>query len=140
MVDAGLVVVASAGNDNQDACQFFPRHPDMMKAGAMEIVGAVERRRSVSNFGPCVDAYAPGTALRGPSPASDTAVTDPRNGTSFASPHLAGIAARILDDQPTLTSAQVKAIVVSTATVGALDPASLPAGTANRLTYIDPDD
>lgn len=140
MVEAGLVIVASAGNDNQDACEFSPRHPDMLKAGAMEIVGTVERRRSVSNFGPCVVAYAPGAALRGPSPASDTAVTELRNGTSFASPHVAGIAARLLEADPTLSSAQVEAIVASTATVGALDPASLPAGTANRIAFIDPDD
>jgi subtilisin family serine protease len=140
MVDAGVVPVASSGNNNANACDFSPLHPDLLKVGGMELFGTGERRRGLSNHGPCVDVHAPGAALRGPSPASDTAVSELRNGTSYAAPHVSGIVARILETNPGLTAAQVKALVISTATTGQLDPASLPAGTANRVAFIDPDD
>jgi subtilisin family serine protease len=66
-------------------------------------------------------------------------VTGLRNGTSFASPHVAGIAARLLESNPGLSAAQVKAIVVGGATAGELDPGSLPSGTPNLIAYLDPD-
>lgn len=135
---AGIVPVGSAGNNRADTCDFSPLHPDMLKVGGSEITAAGDIRRSLSNHGPCVDLFAPGAALRGPSAASDTAISPLRNGTSYAAPHVAGIAARILESNPSLTPAQVKSLIVSQATVGEIDPSTLPAGSPNLLAYLDP--
>jgi subtilisin family serine protease len=139
LVGAGVAAVTSAGDNQRDACTFSPRHEDMLMAGTMELTETGERRRSIANDGPCVDLFAPGGALRGPSADGDTAVTELRNGSSYSSPHVAGIVARLLQGNPGLSPAQLKALVVSNATEGELDPDTLGReGTPNLISYIDP--
>lgn len=137
LINAGVPTVHSAGNNMRNACDFSPRHPDAVTVGGMELTVTGERKRGLSNGGPCVDLHAPGAALRGPAGTGDTAVSELRNGTSYAAPHVVGIIARHLQNNPGLTPQQAQALVVSQATAGQLDPATLD-GAPNLIAYIDP--
>eukprot|EP00057_Strongylocentrotus_purpuratus_P027060 XP_011681534.1 PREDICTED: cuticle-degrading serine protease [Strongylocentrotus purpuratus] len=92
-VDAGVVAAASAGNDNSDACLKSPaREPKAITTGATD---RDDKRASFSNFGSCVDIFAPGVAIVSSSTASDKAIAI-WSGTSMAAPHVAGAAAILL--------------------------------------------
>ncbi|XP_054754061.1 aqualysin-1-like [Lytechinus pictus] len=89
-VDAGIVAVAAAGNENADACLYSPaREPKAITVGATD---RADHRASFSNFGSCLDIYAPGVDIVSSSPASDSAIAI-WSGTSMATPHVAGAAA-----------------------------------------------
>lgn len=152
-VSKGLVVVVSAGNWNLDACTTTPA-----SASGAIAVGATtptDRRPDAtdwlyrngdankplgSNYGRCVSLFAPGhdvlsTYTNGLSGAATSATTAKDQGTSMASPHVAGAAALILAANPTFTPAQVKAALLANATSGKVS--NLPSGsnTPNLLLY-----
>ncbi|NNH75068.1 S8 family serine peptidase [Nocardia uniformis] len=85
---AGAFVAVSAGNKDANACQ----HPPANAAGAMTTAASTstDTRWSGSNWGGCVEIYAPGKDLYLPDHPSGYR---PGSGTSFASPHVAGVAA-----------------------------------------------
>ena len=94
---AGLVVVAAAGNSGADACQFSPA-----RAASALTIGATDQsdaRASYSNFGGCVDMYAPGSAITSAWISGSTSSRS-LSGTSMASPHVAGMVARLQQAQP----------------------------------------
>src|SRR5690606_5675094 len=89
---------------------------------------------SFSNFGTCVDIFAPGTSITSAWHTSNSA-TNTISGTSMASPHAAGAAALILAQNPSLTPAQVKSQMISNATTGVIsNPGS---GSPNRLLFVN---
>jgi serine protease len=113
LVDKKITVVVAAGNSNADACNFTPARV----AGAIT-VGATESndsRASYSNFGSCLDVFAPGSAISstwiGSSNAANTI-----SGTSMASPHVAGISARLLASNTGLSPNQVENLIKTQAT------------------------
>jgi len=113
LVNKKITVVVAAGNSNADACNFTPARV----AGAIT-VGATESndsRASYSNFGSCLDVFAPGSAISstwiGSSNAANTI-----SGTSMASPHVAGISARLLASNTGLSPNQVENLIKTQAT------------------------
>jgi subtilisin family serine protease len=108
-VNAGIVVVVAAGNSAADACSYSPaRVPAAITIGATDIRDA---RASYSNFGSCVDMWAPGTQITS-AWISGSSATNTISGTSMASPHVAGLAARVLSMNPALTPTDVNARLV----------------------------
>ena len=130
----GVAYAVAAGNSNAQACIFSPaRVPAAMTSGASTITDA---KASFSNWGTCMDWFAPGQAITSAWRTSDSA-TNTINGTSMASPHTAGVAALYLESNPAATPATVHKALASTATtrrISGVDRRFYP-GTANLLLF-----
>jgi aqualysin 1 len=117
-VNAGFFYAVAAGNQSEDACTHSPARVGPVN-GAMSIAATntSEQEASFSNFGDCVDLWAPGVGILSTALGGGTRTL---SGTSMASPHVAGAAALYLSSHPTATPAQVesaiKAAAVSTGT------------------------
>lgn len=112
-VNAGITFAVAAGNENADACNSSPA-----RAASAITVGSTtssDARSSFSNFGTCLDLFAPGSGITSAWSTSNTA-TNTISGTSMASPHVAGAAAVYLSANPSATPGQVTAALVSAAT------------------------
>lgn len=130
----GITVVSAAGNSNVDACTTSPggNKASGLTVGATTITDA---RSSFSNFGACLDLFAPGSGIVSAGTSSTTA-TATLSGTSMAAPHVAGLAARYLSAIPSASPAQVMAAINSTATEGVITGAGTLS--PNKLAYGDP--
>ncbi len=129
-VNRGVVMVVAAGNDSSNACNYSPA-----RAAAAITVGATtstDARASYSNFGSCVDVFAPGSNIPSAWYTSNTA-TNTISGTSMASPHVAGIAALVRSAQPNLTPGEVASVITRSATSGVIT--SVGTGSPNLLAY-----
>lgn len=102
----GITYVVAAGNDNVDACTNSPaRTPAAITVGAINPSNDT-RSPFFSNFGRCIDVFAPGINVVSAWITSDTASMT-RNGTSMAAPHVTGVAALYLQHHPSATPAEV---------------------------------
>jgi len=114
LVSSGVTTAVAAGNDNANACNYSPAStPSAVTVGATS-TDASNRdiRSSFSNYGNCVDVFAPGSNIYSCGIASNSAYST-LSGTSMACPHVAGLAAVILHQQPTLTPARVKDAMIN---------------------------
>ncbi|MFZ4850361.1 MAG: S8 family serine peptidase [Caldilinea sp.] len=129
-VAAGVVHVVAAGNENTDACNSSPaREPLAITVGA---TNSSDQRASFSNYGSCLDIFAPGVNILSSWYTGDNA-TGSLSGTSMASPHVAGVVALHLAGSPSASPADVAASLNNAATTGTVsDPGS---GSPNRLLY-----
>ena len=114
-VASGITYVIAAANHGADACNYSPgRASGAITVGA---TGSTDARAAYSNWGPCVDIFAPGTGITSAGISGDTA-TAVKNGTSMASPHVAGVAALLVQNGPSLSPSVVTDTVLINATPG----------------------
>ncbi|ORZ36013.1 alkaline serine protease [Catenaria anguillulae PL171] len=128
---AGLLIVAAAGNETQDACNVSPASAPSALTVAASTSG--DRLDWYSNFGRCVDIIAPGGNIVSATPNGGSAAD---SGTSMAAPHVAGAAALILASNPSLTPAQLTAEIINRSTRNAIT--GTLRNTPNRLLYVAP--
>ena len=129
LINSGVSVVVSAGNNNTDACTQSPaRVPGAITVAATTRADA---RAYYSNFGNCVDIYAPGSGITSDWIGSTTAVAT-LDGTSMAAPHVTGIVARYLQKSSLSTPATVAQYLKSNARTLAVDK-----GNVRFLTYVE---
>lgn len=132
LISRGVTVVVAAGNSGADACNYSPaRVPNAITVGATT---SSDSRASYSNFGSCVDVFAPGSSITSAWYTSNTA-TAVLSGTSMASPHVAGIAAVALAVNGAQSPSQVVGLITSSATSGVV--ASPGTGSPNLLAYVN---
>jgi hypothetical protein len=129
-IAAGVTYAVIAGNANASACNYSPaRVSEAITVGATT---SGDSRASYSNFGTCVDVFAPGHGITSAWNTSNTA-TNVLDGTSMASPHVAGVAALYLKTNGTASPSQVWQAILNHATLGRLS--SIGSGSPNRLLH-----
>lgn len=129
-IDSGVTYVVAAANNNKDACNYSPaRISNAITVGA---TNSSDQRASFSNFGPCVDIFAPGQYITSTWSSSDTA-TASLSGTSMAAPHVAGAVALFLESNPTASPAAVAESIIGASTKNVI--LNLDADSPNRLLY-----
>ncbi|MFI6826903.1 S8 family peptidase [Kribbella sp. NPDC050241] len=131
-VDSGVTYAVAAGNESSDACGGSPaKEPSAITVGATD---DQDQKATFSNWGTCVDLFAPGVDI------TSVGITDPdatakMSGTSMATPHVAGGVALYLADHPDATPADVATALVGASTtpdkVG--DPGT---GSPNKLLFV----
>jgi subtilisin family serine protease len=128
-ISAGVTYAVAAANDRADACLYSPARV----AAALTVAASTsaDERSWFSNFGRCVDLYAPGSGILSAWHTGTTA-TSTLDGTSMASPHVAGVAALYLEGNSTAAPATVVAAIVNSASTAGLAGAGTGAPN-NRL-------
>ncbi|MEU4770391.1 PKD domain-containing protein [Actinosynnema sp. NPDC023794] len=132
-VRAGVAWAIAAGNNGQNACNFSPAAAEGVLTVAATDNGdrrSVWSSSSSSNYGSCVELFAPGSNITSATKGGGTAAW---NGTSMATPHVAGALALVTSADPGISVADANAKVLDTATVNKVsDPKDSP----NRLLYV----
>ena len=129
-VGAGVTVVVAAGNSSADACNYSPAsEPSAVTVAATT---SNDARASYSNYGTCVDIFAPGSSITSAWYTS-TSATNTISGTSMASPHVTGAAALVAAANPGASPAAIASFLVGKATPNRVGSAG--SGSPNLLLY-----
>ncbi|HEX6290565.1 MAG TPA: S8 family peptidase [Herpetosiphonaceae bacterium] len=129
LVNSGIFVAVAAGNNNADACNYSPASA----AGVLTVAASDinDARASFSNYGSCVEVYAPGVNI------GSTWLNNGSNaisGTSMASPHAAGVAALYKSRNGETASSTIVNYIITNATTNVMT--GNPTGTPNRLLFV----
>jgi len=128
--NAGVTIAVAAGNNNTNACNSSPARA--VNAITVGSTTSTDARSSFSNFGTCLDLFAPGSSILSAWYTSNTA-TATLSGTSMASPHVAGVAALYKQANPSASSTTIRNAIVNNATTNVVtNPGT---GSPNRLLY-----
>lgn len=129
----GITVVTAAGNANTDACNTSPagNKTSALTVGATTTTDA---RASFSNYGTCLDLFAPGGSITSANFQSDV-TPSVMSGTSMAAPHVSGIAARLLSANISATPTAIMDLIVNSASASKLT--SIGSGSPNKLLHLD---
>jgi len=131
----GLTVIVASGNSNTNACNSSPASAE--DAYSVNSITNTDARSTFSNFGPCTQIFAPGSAITAPWHTSDVALNT-ISGTSMAAPHVCGVAAVLHQSFPDLSPAAIYAMLTET---GTPDVVTNPgANTPNILAYVPCED
>ena len=128
LANSGVFVAVAAGNSNADACNYSPSSATVVFTTASS--EQTDARRTSSNYGTCVDCYAPGGSI------TSTWINSGTNtisGSSMASPHVAGVAALYKATYGNASTATIDTWIKTNATQNVIT--GNPAGTPNRLLY-----
>jgi len=129
-INDGVTFAIAAGNSNANACNSSPA-----RVAAAITVGSTtssDARSSFSNYGSCLDIFAPGSSITSSWSTSDTA-TNTISGTSMATPHVAGVAALYLQSNPSASPATVRNALVNNSSLNKISNAG--SGSPNRLLF-----
>ena len=138
MADLGLVLVAAAGNSNEDTClDVAPgRSSSVITVGATDISDTLT---GFSNNGPCVDIQAPGVQILSCGTSNPDSSTT-KSGTSMAAPHVAGVLSSYLSRNKYVpTPFEVRALLLENSSKGLLAMGDSPEtriSTPNRLLHL----
>ena len=132
LVDANITSAIASGNNNDDACNFSPQTEKALLVASSTIN---DDRANSSNFGKCIDIFAPGEDRKS-TWTGGTTETSIISGTSMASPTVAGAAVLVLEQNKSFTVEQVKATLISRASTGKLK--NVEEGSPNKLLYTLP--
>jgi subtilisin family serine protease len=130
-INSGVAWVFAAGNDNADACNYYPARLSVQHSGAMTVGASVPTTDAVasySNQGTCVDIFAPAGVAWG-DPGGTVA-----GGTSAAAPHVSGVFAIRWANAPTVNSSEIEGLIKGVGTAGALTSNVWPSS-PNLLLY-----
>ncbi|WP_275424878.1 Ig-like domain-containing protein [Archangium violaceum] len=129
-IAAGVTFVVAAGNDGWEACSTSPaRTPQALTVGATD---ETDMRAWFSNFGSCVDLFAPGQGILSAWSTGDTD-TEIADGTSMATPHVSGAVALFLEGHPTAMPPEVVEELIARSIPNRITEPGL--GSPNRLLH-----
>ncbi|XP_006825313.1 aqualysin-1-like [Saccoglossus kowalevskii] len=132
LTEAGYTTAVAAGNSNEDACDGSPsRESTSITVGATTDQDA---RSSFSNYGTCLEIFAPGSSVRSSYNTCDSCYAT-LSGTSMAAPHVCGVAAVLLSGDQCTDNTSCRTRIEADATEDVVSDPGI--GSPNKLLYCD---